>query len=243
MIDVDLVIFDKDGTLIDVHHYWYGMIELRSKKLSKDYIEPQQQQVVMQELMANMGINLDTREIKSVGPVGIKPREFIIDVAYQTVKKYNQSITITQVSSVFKSIDEYSKKHLDILVKPLRGVDHLLSLLQQRDIKVTIATTDLTNRAKLAMDTIGLTHYFDYIAGADLVENAKPSPDLVNYLCDKMSVDTSRALVIGDSIVDLKMAELANVDFIGVKTGLHSPEFLTGSKILVDDLTHIGKML
>ena len=243
MIDVDLVIFDKDGTLIDVHYYWCGMIELRAKKLSKDYIEPRQQQAAMQELMSNMGINLDTREMKPEGPVGLKPREFIIDVAYETVKKYYQSITMMQVASVFKSIDEYSKKHLNTLVKPLDGVEHLLILLKQKNIKVTIATTDLTNRAKLAMDSIGLTHYFDYIAGADLVENAKPSPDLVNYLCDKMLVDKDRVLVIGDSIVDLEMAELANVDFIGVKSGLYSPEFLDRNKILVDNLTHIGELL
>ncbi len=242
-MNVDLVIFDKDGTLIDIHYYWCGMIELRAKKLTQDYIEPQKQQAVMKELMSNMGINLDTREIKPEGPVGIKPREFIIDVAYQTLKKHYQSITIVKVSSVFKSIDSYSQKHLDTLVKPLCGVEHLLSLLKQKNIKIAIATTDLTNRAKLAMDSIGLKHYFDYIAGADLVENAKPSPDLVHYLCNKMSVDVSRTIVVGDSIVDLKMAESANVNFIGVKTGLYSYEFLNNSKNLVDDLTHIGAML
>ena len=93
------------------------------------------------------------------------------------------------------------------------------------------------------MDSIGLAHYFDDIAGSDMVDKAKPNPDLVNYLCKKLSSDKSRTLVIGDSIVDLKMAKLANVSFIGVKTGLHTPEFLENSEILVDDLSNMGNIL
>jgi phosphoglycolate phosphatase len=241
-MNVDLVIFDKDGTLIDVHYYWGGMVELRAKMLSKKYVKPQQQAQATRELMSNMGIDLNSGKIKFTGPVGIKPREFIINTAYQTIKRYFYAITLEQVSSVFKEIDVYSQTHLAQLVKPLPGVETLLMTLKQKKIKISIATTDLTNRAKLAMDSIGLGHYFDNIAGADLVENAKPSPDLVHYLCEEMSIKVENTLVIGDSIVDLNMAEAAAVRFIGVKTGLHSPEFLQRSQVLVDDLTQIVKL-
>jgi HAD superfamily hydrolase (TIGR01549 family) len=242
-MDTDLVIFDKDGTLIDVHYYWGGMVELRAKMLSKKYIKPQYQEKATYELMSNMGISLETKKIKSTGPVGIKPREYIINTAYQVVKQYFDAITIEQVSSVFKEIDVYSQTHLSQLVKPLPGVEELLATLKQQKIKIAIATTDLTSRAKLAMDSIGLTHYFDCIAGADLVDEAKPSADLVNYLCDKMACEKSKTLVVGDSIVDLRMAESAQVDFIGVKTGLYSPEFLAHSQTLVDDLIGMEKLI
>jgi HAD superfamily hydrolase (TIGR01549 family) len=238
-MDADLVIFDKDGTLIDVHYYWGGMVELRAKMLSEKYIEPRQQEQVTQELMFNMGIDLDSRKIKPAGPVGIKPREFIIDIAYQTIKQYFDAITLEQVSSVFKEIDMYSQVHLTQLVQPLPSVEALLIMLKQQKIKIAIATTDLTSRAKIAMESIDLNHYFDDIAGVDLVKNAKPSPDLVHYLCDKMSVDIKKTLMIGDSIVDLEMAEAAKVGFVGVKTGLHSPEFLERSKVLIDDLSQL----
>jgi len=242
-MNIDLVIFDKDGTLIDVHYYWCGMIELRAKKLSKDYVGVFKQQAAIQELMFNMGIDLHIRKIKTEGPVGIKSREFIINICYQTLKKYCQLITIDQISSVFQEIDERSKQDLTTLVRPLRGVEDLLLSLKKKKIKIAVATVDLTSRAKLAMDSIGLVNYFDYIVGSDLVKKSKPSPDLVNYLCDKMSVDKNRVIVVGDSIVDLEMAGSANVAFIGVKTGLHSPEFLSRSKILVNDLTYIEELL
>ena len=135
-MDTDLVIFDKDGTLIDVHYYWGGMVELRAKMLSKKYIKSQYQEKATYELMFNMGISLETMKIKPMGPVGIKPREYIINTAYQVVKQYFDAITIEQVSSVFKEIDVNSQTHLAQLVKPLPGVEELLATLKQQKIKI-----------------------------------------------------------------------------------------------------------
>lgn len=242
-MNVDLVIFDKDGTLIDIHYYWGGMVKLRAEMLSERYIKPGQQKKVTQELMFNMGIDLNTNKIKPTGPVGIKPREYIIDTAHQTIKRYFDTITLEQVSSVFKEIDVYSQTHLEELVKPLIGVEELLIKLKQKKIAIAIATTDLTSRAKLSMSSIGLIHYFDNIAGSDLVDRVKPSPDLVDYLCEKTSIDQSKTLVVGDSIVDMRMAESAKVNFIGVKTGLYTPEFLECSQIVVDNLVGMEELI
>jgi phosphoglycolate phosphatase len=242
-MDVDLVIFDKDGTLIDIHYYWGGMIKLRSEMLSKKYIKVSAQKKVTKELMSIMGINLATGKIRSTGPIGINPREFIIALVSKTMEQHYSAITPEQVSDVFIEIDIYSQKHLERLVKPLPGVENLLMRLKRQQIKIAIATTDLTSRAKLAMDSIGLSQYFDYIAGSDLVDKAKPSPDLVDYLCKKLSSNKNKTVVVGDSIVDFRMAKLAGVGFIGVKTGLYSPEFLKGSKNLVENLENIEGVL
>jgi phosphoglycolate phosphatase len=219
------------------------MIKMRAEKLSREYVNPNDQHIAIQELILNMGADFHTNKIKKTGPIGLKPRKFIINVAYQTLKKYHQSITFSKVSTVFDLIDEVSKSRLDSLVNPLPGVESLLLLLKKNNIKATIATTDLTSRAKLAMESINLIQYFDYIAGSEVVENSKPSPDLANYLCDKTSIRKERALIIGDSIADLEMAKNAHIDFIGVKTGLDSLNFLSNCEILVEDLTYVKGFL
>jgi len=35
--DVQLVVFDKDGTLTDVHTYWVNMIKFRAELIIKNY--------------------------------------------------------------------------------------------------------------------------------------------------------------------------------------------------------------
>ena len=242
-MDADLVVFDKDGTLIDIHFYWVGMLELRSKLLAKRYIKPDEKKQVTNELMFSMGVNLDTWKIKSNGPVGIKSRQYLINNAYKVINKYSKKISIDQVSSTFKEINLYSEKHLNQLVKPLPGAIELLKVLKSKKIKMAIATTDITSRAKLAMDHMQMSQYFELIAGGDLVMKPKPSPDLVNYICKELECKKNKTFVVGDSIVDLQMADAAEVSFIGVKTGLFSTEFLKNSKVLVDDLNILKKLL
>ena len=35
--DIDLFVFDKDGTLINLYHYWYKMIELRAQRVCANF--------------------------------------------------------------------------------------------------------------------------------------------------------------------------------------------------------------
>ena len=85
--DVEAVIFDKDGTLIDVHHYWTSMLKIRAKLIVKKY---KLNGRVKDELMDAMGIDVGTGKIKVNGPVGIKPRSFIVSVATEVLNSNNE---------------------------------------------------------------------------------------------------------------------------------------------------------
>ena len=234
--DVDIVIFDKDGTLIDVHHYWSSMIKLRSEFLVKKYCLHNE---VYSRLIDSMGIDIRSGRMKPEGPVGIKPRSFIINTAYKILLNYCDNVKEEDVSSVFLEVDNFSKKKLNELVNPLPGIPELLFKLKKHNIKSTIATTDLTERAELAMAVIEIKDLFDDIAGADLVTNAKPAPDLVNYILTRYKLDPKNAVVVGDSMADLLMARNSNCRFIGVETGLVNNEFVMNSEILIKDLNDI----
>ncbi len=238
--NIDMVIFDKDGTLIDVHHYWCSMIEFRAKffvELLKN--EDIDLDKLYNDLIDSMGINLLTKKMKPEGPVGIKPRTFIVEVALETINKYTKNCTKDDVIDIFAKVDEYSKSKLKEIVKPLPSVEELLGNLKAKDILITIATTDLTNRAILAMKDLGFEEYFIDIAGADLVKNAKPSPDLVDYLINKHNVPLDKIVVVGDSMADLNMAKNAKCQFLGVKTGLCTDEFINDAEYLIEDMSEI----
>ena len=236
--NVKMVIFDKDGTLIDVHHYWCSMIEFRADFFI-DSVDILEKEKLYNELVENMGINLKTKKMKPEGPVGIKPRGFIVKVALETMKKYDASYTQERVENIFLQVDEYSKTKLPLIVKALPDVERLLQDLVKANVKIAIATTDLSTRASLAMDSLNLKKYFIEIAGADLVKNAKPSPDLVNYILKKSDLLKEEIVVIGDSMADLGMAKNALCRFLGVKSGLYTNEFINQSESIINDFKEL----
>jgi len=236
--NIKLVIFDKDGTLIDIHHYWCSMIEFRAEFFLDD-IDMSQNKNLYSELIDTMGIDLKTKKMKPEGPVGIKPRDYIMDVALKCIQKYDKSYTLDRIDTIFKRVDEYSQSKLELIVKPLPDLKRVLDDLKSADIKIAIATTDLTKRARLAMGALGFEEYFEIVAGADLVNNAKPSADLVDFILENSDINVKNAVVVGDSIVDLQMAQNANCRFIGVKTGLYGDEFIEKSKYLIKHLKEL----
>lgn len=238
--NIKMIIFDKDGTLIDVHHYWCSMIELRANFfLDTITNEDINKENLYNDLVDNMGIDLDTKKMKTKGPVGIKPRSFIINVALKTIQKYEKSYTQELVEEVFNKVDESSKEKLNDIVKVLPGVETLLENLTKASIKISIATTDLSSRAILAMESLKLKHYFVDIVGSDLVKNAKPSADLVEYILEKYALSKEEVLVVGDSMADFGMAKNVDCKFLAVRTGLCTNEFIDKSENIIEDLTQI----
>jgi phosphoglycolate phosphatase len=235
--DVDLFIFDKDGTLIDIHHYWCSMISLRAEYLVGKYFN--QNEKIKYELMDTMGVDIELNKIKPEGPVGIKPRTFIIETVYKTLLKHSNTIHQDDIIHAFNEVDKISLQKIDKIVWPLPGIPKILAILKENDIKIALATTDITERAELALSTIKIDHFFDLIVGCDLVKNTKPAPDLVNFITSKLSIKNENAVVVGDAMVDLKMAKNANSKFIGVKTGLYDPDFLKSTNLLVENLNEI----
>jgi phosphoglycolate phosphatase len=233
--NIKMIIFDKDGTLIDVHHYWRSMIQFRSEFLIV-LIDSAYKEKVYSELMNIMGVDPLTNKIKIDGPVGIKPRDFIVNKALSVMKQYSNSCDKLSVEKIFNDVDIYSKTKLKNIVKILPCVKNFLADLKRKNVKMSIATTDLTMRAVLSMESLKINDYFSDIVGSDLVKSPKPSSDLVEYILNKNNIKHDEALVIGDSISDLYMAKNADCRFIGVKTGLYDNNFEDNSEYLISNL-------
>jgi len=223
--DVEAVIFDKDGTLIDVHHYWVSMLKIRVMLIVKKY---ELDGKVKNELMDAMGIDVRTGKIKANGPVGIKPRPFIVSVAAEVLNSNNVNASHDDIEDIFLEVDKKTSDNILPLLKLLPGVEQLLESLSQYGIAIMLATTDMTMRARLAMRALNIEHFFSEIIGGDAVDFAKPSPDLALNIIEKRGVNQDKTVVIGDHPVDIKMGMSANVGCnIGVLTGLSNADLFS----------------
>jgi phosphoglycolate phosphatase len=220
-LNIEAVIFDKDGTLIDVHHYWSSMIKMRAALIVKKWFPDVDSVKIQDDLIDAMGVDLTSGKIKPNGPVGIKPRFFIVDVAAQIVRLNKKNISNDEIEDIFLQVDQETSDNILPLLKLLPCVMQLLNDLHRCGVTIMLATTDITSRARMAMKALGIEHFFSEIIGGDAVKSTKPSPDLASIVIERCNVDKHKTVVIGDHPVDVQMGISAETCYnIGVLTGL-----------------------
>ena len=238
----EAVLFDKDGTLVDIHHYWASMIRLRSALLAERWSGARDGEVLAERLVAAMGVDGSTGRMKPEGPVGVRPRAAIVHVATDELRSAGAEVEEADVEEAFVEVDRRTAGDLAPLVRLLPGVTDLLDCLASRGVAAAVVTTDLSERARGALEVVGLLDRFAVVVGGDDVPKTKPAPDLAYTALAALGVDASASVVVGDHPVDVGMAMAADCGAsVGVLTGLAAEEDFVGeSCVTVPDLTHLS---
>jgi len=221
---IRLAVFDKDGTLIDVHTYWVNMIKFRAELVVNRLGLSRKEKF---GLMDSMGVDTNLWKIKPEGPVGLKKREIVLQAGVEYLKRLGVPDQSRLFHEVFREVDENSLEHFDEIIEPLDGLYHLFEALKRNSCFIAIATTDRTERARLAMRHIGVEDSIDFIVGADSVKKSKPAADMANLVSTSLGVAKESSVIVGDAVSDVQMG--INAKFgasIGVASGLTTAERL-----------------
>ena len=236
--EIELVIFDKDGTLVDLYNYWANMINFRvvsaQKKLGFDESKND-------DVMYAMGVDVASGRLRSEGPVGLKKREIVMQAMVDSLAEIGFPDTYNTCFQIFKEVDEQSVNHLKDIVKPVNGMHELINTLYEKNCKIAVATTDKTARADLVADFLGMSDKVNIVIGEDMVVNCKPHPDMANLILKELSVDKENTVIVGDAITDIEMGLNAGLKAsIGVCSGLTSARKLEEkTKFVIEDISRI----
>ena len=110
-------------------------------------------------------------------------------------------------------------------VRPLPGAEDLLSYLTKAGVPWAIATSGRRESAILSLRLLGISEDVPIIT-RDLVRHAKPDPDLFLAAAEKLNVEISDSVVVGDSIWDLLAARRARALGVGLLSGGYGREEL-----------------
>jgi len=110
-------------------------------------------------------------------------------------------------------------------VRPLPGAAELLAYLTKAGVPWAIATSGRFQSAKLSLHLLGVDEEVPLIT-RDMVRHAKPDPDLFLAAAEKLGVDISDSVVVGDSIWDLLAARRARALSVGLLSGGYGREEL-----------------
>jgi HAD superfamily hydrolase (TIGR01509 family) len=120
----------------------------------------------------------------------------------------------------------YTKLIQDKPVPLKKGVHHLLEHIESISTPAAVATSTITEHAKVTLNDSGIGHYFDIIIGGDQVSSSKPDPEIYLKAASMLSTDPSECLAFEDSPNGVKSAVAAGMTVIQIPDLLQPDEEL-----------------
>jgi phosphoglycolate phosphatase len=110
------------------------------------------------------------------------------------------------------------------------GVFNLLEDLSNDDVMLSIVTSRNLTPLLTVMDAHKITTFFKTIRSAqDMIDRGyrgKPHPDKLNCVLREFNCPCEKAVMVGDTFMDIKMAKNAGVFALGVSWGYHDEHTL-----------------
>jgi phosphoglycolate phosphatase-like HAD superfamily hydrolase len=209
-----LVIFDKDGTLIDFHAMWGSWLAELARRLEAGTGLP-----LAQPLFRSMGFDPVTNRIIANGPLALAPvleiHKLIIQVLQAT--GLTTAAAETALAAAWHIPDPIKSAY------PLTDLVALFSTFQSYGSKIAIATSDDRPQTEETLVEFRIASLVDALICADDGLPIKPAPDMILAVCATLEIPPARAVMVGDNVPDLQMGHAAGVGLtIGVLSGLAS---------------------
>ena len=215
-MNIQLIIFDFDGTLADTHRTIIATV---------------------QQTLQELGHPIASEEVIT-STIGLPLR----DCYRHYLPKLDDSGLDACEATHHRLFDINRKTKPPV---PFPHVVETLEWLRKQGIKTTIASSRTSFSLRDLLADMGITDLFDYILGAEDVTRAKPDPEPVLQTLRKMKIAAVHTWVVGDMGVDILMGARAGCKTVGVTYGNGTREELvkSGADFIIDDMAELIKEL
>lgn len=189
-MDINTVVFDLDGTLINskkdiVVAVNNTLIELKLPTLSEKVIA------------GFLGYGVETLIRCCIGE--------------ESIHKMDNALEIYR---------EYYSDNCTVYTTLYPGVKETLEFLIKRGISVALATNKMISISRKILRYFGIEEYFSYLLGSESVRNKKPDPEIINILLEITKHRPENMLFVGDSEIDILCGKNAKTHTCAVTYGI-----------------------
>lgn len=126
----------------------------------------------------------------------------------------------------------------------VKGVDHTLKQLHSH-YPMSVVSARRARSTRWFLNQFELTPLFESIATAQTCEHTKPYPDPILWAAEKMGVSPRECLMIGDTSVDIKAANAAGAQSVGVLCGFGQRNELqaAGANLILESTAQLAEVL
>jgi phosphoglycolate phosphatase len=188
-----IVVFDLDGTLIDTAP---DLVDTLNVILAREGIPP---------------VAYDAARMLIGG--GVRP------MLERALAEQGRSVPAPEMDDLFGTFLEHYAAHIADRSRPFPGVESAMDVLAQRGYTLAICTNKLEWLSRRLLDALQLTPRFAAICGQDTFGVKKPDPEVLRKTVAAAGGDIARAVMVGDSATDIRLAQAAQIPVVAVDFG------------------------
>ena len=223
-MEIEAIIFDKDGTLFDFEATWGGAM------------------VTLLETVASEGVREAAGEALGFDPAGLQFRPDSVAIAgtAEDTGRVLAPIVGRSVDDIVRIMDEIAE-----VTVPVPVVDLVPCLEALRAFgPMGVVTNDSEVPAHAQLDCAGIAELFDFVAGFDSGHGVKPGPGALLACARAFGVLPERVMMVGDSLHDLRAGRAAGMVCAGVLTGVaRGDELSPFADVVLPDIGHLAKWI
>lgn len=206
----EIIVFDKDGTLIDFDAYWVTVSVIAIKEvlhmLGKE-------EASLEKLLQSIGIENGVTDIDGVVCCGTYEETGL--AFYEALKEYGETKPADEVAELLT--DAY-KRNFDagIIKATCDNLKEVLERLKKEGRTLLVASADRIEYTNHCLTKLGIREYFDAVFADDGIMPPKPDATCFNEYLKTVGKTAEQAVIVGDTMTDVRFSKNAGIQMIGV---------------------------
>lgn len=129
--------------------------------------------------------------------------------------------------------------------EPYPDVIEALTDLKARGFGLACVTNKPAIFTHPLLEELELNGFFDYVVSGDSLPKKKPDPMQLHYVCQQLSIPEREAVLVGDSVNDIRAAKAAGMPVVCVSYGYNQGVDLTksGPDAIIDSFRELSELV
>ncbi|MBR5446670.1 MAG: HAD family hydrolase [Clostridia bacterium] len=235
---IKMVLFDKDGTLMDFDSFWVTVSRLAvPEMLAELNADP----ALAERLYEAMGIRNGTADVRGVLCWGTYQQ--MGEVMHQAL---TDAGTVCDMEEVVRLTRQLYHRHApEGEIRPAcENIKSVLGEHIRQGRQLAVVTTDgpgVTRQCLLSMD---IGHYFSAVCTDDGILPPKPDPMCIEVICEQFGYTKDELVMVGDTMNDIRFARNGGIRVIAVAGNAESRAYLAEeADAVVPDISHAAAVI
>jgi len=132
---------------------------------------------------------------------------------------HDRAVAESELTRLHDQFLVFYADNVAVASRPFAGIPEVLDELADAGARLAVCTNKVEHLSKALLRTLGLDRRFAAIAGRDTFDVFKPAPGHLIRTVEMAGGRADRAVMVGDSEVDIAAAAAANIPSIAVTFG------------------------